>query len=93
MKATELVAWNLRRLRVARSVPQEILAADAEVDRSYVSRLERGLENPTVILLQKLADALDFHVSEFLREPAVDEARAAPLPGGRKAKSDKRRPS
>jgi transcriptional regulator with XRE-family HTH domain len=88
MKATELVAWNLRRLRVTRSVPQEVLAADAEVDRSYVSRLERGLENPTVALLQKLADALNFHVSEFLREPTAQEQRADPLPGGRKPKKD-----
>jgi transcriptional regulator with XRE-family HTH domain len=91
MKAAELVAWNLRRLRVARSIPQEILAADAEVDRSYVSRLERGLENPTVALLQKLADALEFHVSEFLREPAAEEVRADPLPGGRKPNKSTRR--
>ena len=86
MKATELVAWNLRRLRVARSLPQEILAADAEIDRSYVSRLERCLENPTVGLLQKLADALEVHVSEFLREPSAQETRTDPLRGGRKPK-------
>ena len=29
------------------------------MDRAYVGRLERGLENPTVMLLEKLAGALD----------------------------------
>jgi transcriptional regulator with XRE-family HTH domain len=36
---------------------QENLAVDAGVDRTYVSRLERGLENPTVGILDQLADA------------------------------------
>ncbi|WP_376711816.1 helix-turn-helix domain-containing protein [Bradyrhizobium japonicum] len=48
MEGRQLVAWNLRRLRVLRSLSQEALAADAEVDRSYVGRLERAEENPTV---------------------------------------------
>ena len=46
MKAQRLVAWNLRRLRVAQSRSQEDLALEAEVDRSYMSRLERGRVRP-----------------------------------------------
>jgi transcriptional regulator with XRE-family HTH domain len=84
MKAAALVAWNLRRLRVIRALPQDLLAADAEIDRSYVSRLERGLENPTVAVLEKLADALGFHVSEMLKEPAPGDQPPKPLRGGRK---------
>ena len=48
MKAGALVARNIRRLRVAKGLSQEVLAVDAEIDRTYVSRLERGLENPTM---------------------------------------------
>jgi transcriptional regulator with XRE-family HTH domain len=86
MKAAALVAWNLRRLRVVRSLPQEILAADSEIDRSYVSRLERGIENPTIAVLEKLAAALGVHISEFLKEPTADAERPQPLRGGRKRK-------
>jgi transcriptional regulator with XRE-family HTH domain len=50
MNARALVARNLRRLRVRKGLSQEILAVDARIDRTYVSRLERGLENPTVAL-------------------------------------------
>jgi transcriptional regulator with XRE-family HTH domain len=59
MKAQALVARNIRRLRVGRRLSQETLAVDAGIDRTYVSRLERGRENPTVAILEKLATALD----------------------------------
>ena len=40
------VAWNLRRIRVERGLSQEALAVDADVDRTYVSGIERGSFNP-----------------------------------------------
>jgi hypothetical protein len=43
MDVRELVAWNLRRIRVLRDLSQEKLGADADVDRTYVGRLERRL--------------------------------------------------
>jgi transcriptional regulator with XRE-family HTH domain len=58
MRVQGLVAWNLRRLRVERGLSQENLAVDAGIDRTYVSRLERGLENPTVGILEQLSAAL-----------------------------------
>jgi transcriptional regulator with XRE-family HTH domain len=69
MNGRKLVAWNLRRLRVGQRLSQEKLAADAGVDRAYMSRLERELENPTVALLDRLASALSAHISEFFVEP------------------------
>ena len=50
MKARALVAWNVRRIRVDRGIPQEQLAYDAGIDRSYMSGLERQSENPTIDL-------------------------------------------
>jgi transcriptional regulator with XRE-family HTH domain len=85
MRARALVAWNLRRLRVRRGLSQENLAVDAGVDRTYVSRLERGLENPTVGVLEQLADALNSGIVEFFDVPAAGEPRPKPLPGGRRA--------
>jgi transcriptional regulator with XRE-family HTH domain len=86
MKATALVAWNLRRLRVRKRLSQEALAAEANVDRSYVGRMERGLENPTVSVLERIASTLDADVIEFFRTPAKNEAPPRPLPSGRRRK-------
>jgi transcriptional regulator with XRE-family HTH domain len=84
MKARALVAWNLRRLRVARGRSQEDLALDAEIDRVYMSRLERGRANPSVGLLEQIASALGVHINEFFVEPAADDVPPQPLRGGRR---------
>ncbi|GAA3844259.1 helix-turn-helix transcriptional regulator [[Pseudomonas] carboxydohydrogena] len=86
MKATALVAWNLRRLRVKCAISQEALAVDAGVDRSYVGRIERGVENPTVETLDRLAGALDVAVSEMLTVPKQGEKPPSTLRKGRKKK-------
>ena len=65
MRGRDLVGANLRRLRVERSVSQERLAFDAGVDRSYVGGMERGEENPTVDVLDKLAGTLAVSVAEL----------------------------
>jgi transcriptional regulator with XRE-family HTH domain len=78
MKAGELVARNIRMLRVACELSQEMLAVDAGIDRTYVSRLERGLENPTVLVLEKLARALSSNIEDLFRPPrAAEEPSAA----------------
>lgn len=84
LKATALVAWNLRRLRVKRGLSQEALAVDAGVDRSYVGRIKRGVENPTVETLDKLAAALEVLVAELLAVPKVGDKPLGTLRKGRK---------
>jgi transcriptional regulator with XRE-family HTH domain len=86
MKARALVARNIRRLRVAQALSQEMLAVDAGIDRTYVSRLERGLENPTVTVLEKLARAFSSNIEELFRAPRAAETSQQPLKGGRRAK-------
>ena len=86
MRAQALVARNLRRLRVKRNLSQEALAADANIDRTYVSSLERGVENPTVALLEQLSDALGATIVEFFVVPAPGEPPPKPLRGGRRPK-------
>jgi transcriptional regulator with XRE-family HTH domain len=86
MRAGALVARNIRRLRVVKGLSQEALAVDAEIDRTYVSRLERGLENPTVAVLERLAKALSANIDEFFRTPRAGEPAPKPLKGGRRSK-------
>ena len=86
MNARDLVAWNIRRLRVQRGISQEALAADANVDRAYMCRIERALENPTVDLLERIAGVVDAKMAEFFRDPEPGEELPTILPGGRKRK-------
>ena len=67
MNVQDLVAYNLRRMRVAANLSQDILALNAEVERAYVGHLERASRNPTILTLEKLASALDCDVIEFFR--------------------------
>ena len=85
MNARALVARNIRRLRVRKGLSQEVLAVDARIDRTYVSRLERGLENPTVAVLERLAEALGSQIVEFFVIPRRGEAIPQPLRGGRRS--------
>lgn len=84
MNANKLVARNLRRLRVAKELSQEALAVDAEIDRTYVSRLERGLENPTVAVLERLAEALSAKITDLFAVPKHGEPIPKPLKSGRR---------
>jgi transcriptional regulator with XRE-family HTH domain len=86
MKVQKIVAINLRKIRVQQELSQENLAVDAGIDRTYVSRLERGMENPTVAVLQRLAEALDTQIEKFFVIPATHESSPKPLPGGRRPK-------
>jgi len=87
MRASRLIAWNLRRLRVAAGLSQEALAVDASVDRTYVSRLERGTVSVGVDVIEKIAEALGCKVGDLFREPETDEVEPKPLRGGRKPKT------
>ena len=92
MNSRDLVAWNLRKLRVAKGFSQEGLALEAGIARTYVSRLERGLENPTVDMLDRLARALSVRQTAFFLPKLPGEKRSPGLPAGRKAPSSRRRP-
>lgn len=84
MRAQVRVARNVRRLRVALGLSQEDLAGKAELDRTYVSRIERGTDNPTVAVLEKLAKALAADIAELFDAAAVARGPLKPLPSGRR---------
>ena len=86
MDGRSLVAWNLRRLRVASGLSQERLALESGVDRAYVSGLERARENPTVDVLDRLAVILDAPLAAFFVVPEDVNAPQPSLKVGRKPK-------
>lgn len=54
-----ILAWHVRTLRVARGWSQERLALTCELDRTYVSALERKVWNVSLSNIEKIALALD----------------------------------
>ena len=84
MEIRELVAWNVRRLRVTKNISQDDLALSADLERAYVGHIERGKKNPTVVTLDKLARALGCDIREFLAPPPPDAELLAPLAPGRR---------
>lgn len=51
---------------------QEDLAERAELHRTYVSTLERGLVNPTLETIEKVAAALEISISDLLTNYGVE---------------------
>ncbi|OYX49994.1 MAG: transcriptional regulator [Alphaproteobacteria bacterium 32-64-14] len=60
------VGANMRRAREALGVSQEELADRARIHRTYISGVERGVRNPTVTVLEKIAKALKVKTASLL---------------------------
>ena len=58
---------NVRRLRRERNFSQEELAFQAEIDRTYVSQIERGVINPSLLVLWRVARVLGVEVLVLLK--------------------------
>ncbi len=67
MEIREIFARNLRRARQAQGLSQEDLAHKAEIDRTYVSSLERGVYSPTIEVVERLAIALGIDTADLIR--------------------------
>lgn len=67
-KAKILRAFGLlmRQHRIAAGLSQEELGLRCNLDRTYISGLERGVRNPSLTALVALADGLNTTVSKLL---------------------------
>ena len=61
----QIVGSGIRRLRRAAGISQAELANRMGVDRAYVSGLELGQRNPTIVTLWHVAEALDVDFREI----------------------------
>ena len=69
MDLRQIFAANLRRFRHARGLSQEALAYEADVNRTYMSKLEKGGSYPGLEIIGKLAAVLEVEPAELLRLP------------------------
>lgn len=72
MEIRRRVGLNLKKFRKAAGFSQEALALECGLHRTYVSGVERGIRNPTVTVLQKLARPLGIAPSRLLEVPGDD---------------------
>ena len=63
-----LVGENVRQLRISRGMTQERLAEVSGFSQQYISDLERGRRNPTVVSLFNLAQALETTPAELVTQ-------------------------
>ena len=80
MDMRKIVGRNVARVRRLRGFTQEEVQALSGFSQQYLSGLEQGLRNPTIISLYELARALDVDLVELItdeRKPDGDEAPPA----------------
>lgn len=68
MDVRRRVGINLRKARKERGLSQEALAFECGLHRTYISGVERGIRNPTVVVLEQIAKALQVPAARLLEE-------------------------
>lgn len=59
---------NVREVRQQRKLTQEKLAFEAEIDLTYVGRIEKGKVNPSLLVMGRIASALSVPLTKLLSE-------------------------
>lgn len=77
MDIRKLFGTNVRRYRVDLNISQEALGVRMGVDRAYVSAIERGVQNVTLLSMWEVAQALGVRPAALLVEDVVIEADGA----------------
>ncbi|QKD00666.1 helix-turn-helix domain-containing protein [Mesorhizobium loti] len=67
MTIREVLAFNLKALRVELGLSQEELAHRAELDRTNVSSLERSVYSASIDVVDRIANALNVEASDLLK--------------------------
>jgi len=58
---------QVRKFRTQKKLSQESLAAKANIDRAFLSGIERGVENPSLFTIQAIAESLETSVGKLMR--------------------------
>jgi transcriptional regulator with XRE-family HTH domain len=74
MDVRKLVGMNFRHYRLAAGLSQEEVAVRMGVDRAYVSGLETGRRNPTVVTLWLASTALEIGLHQLLQDRPDQDA-------------------
>jgi transcriptional regulator with XRE-family HTH domain len=64
----KIVGRQVRKLRLEAGLTQDVLSERCGIYRTYLSRIEAGSANPTLLVMIALASTLDVHVCELFHE-------------------------
>lgn len=78
MEIREVLALNLRTYRQAQELSQEELAHRAEIDRTYISALERCVYAASIDVVDRLARVLGVEAADLLRQPEPSNEAGPP---------------
>jgi len=90
MDMRRLVGKNVRRIRLAKGLTQEAFAERSGFSQQYLSDLERGQRNPTVVTLYELATALGVKHSELIAPDSLSRPEAPQTKAGKPARTSGR---
>lgn len=68
MDIKKLVGKNLKHYRKEKGLSQEDLGFECSLHRTYISGVERGIRNPTVLIVAALAKALSIKPHQLLED-------------------------
>lgn len=68
MDIRKVFGANVRRFRIASGLSQEAVAERMGVDRAYISAVERGIQNTTLLLIWETAQALQVRPAQLFDE-------------------------
>ncbi|PHS74289.1 MAG: transcriptional regulator [Rhodospirillaceae bacterium] len=63
------IGLNVKVARKVKGWSQEVLAFETSLHRTYISGIERGIRNPTVTIISRMAEALDLAPADLLKKP------------------------
>jgi len=74
MSGEPIIAFGvvIRQLRKAQGYSQEALASEASIDRTFLSQMETGRKQPSLLTIFRLASALKLDVSELLKQVEIE---------------------
>jgi transcriptional regulator with XRE-family HTH domain len=91
MDSRQLLAKNVKKLRVAKELSQEALAVEAGVERSHLGKIERARLDPTLLIIDRIAKALGVTIAALFDVSTALAKKPDALPKGRKPTRKTRR--
>jgi len=70
------LADDFKRVRTLQGLSQEALALEADVDRTYVSQIERAIANPSIEVLSRLAATLNVTIKVVLGQDDLPNSKS-----------------
>lgn len=72
-----IVGHVIQKIREQKGLSQEVVSGLADIGRTHLSAIERGLRKPTLETLFRLAEALDMPASEIVRQIEIELSHCA----------------